>query len=110
MHFVDNHPLYRITRITGPQHNLLGLQLANDPPASGPEVEALDRGSREPGSLDGREVASCVMLGVEQASSELHRAYFVEKIQYVLTDSPPAAIYRQLAIEIIRRVDASRSR
>ena len=49
------------------------------------------------------------MLGVEQASTNLQQTYCVDKIQYISTDSPPVTVYRELAIEIIRRIDASRS-
>jgi hypothetical protein len=118
MQFIDNDPLYKLVRITGPTHNLLGLQISRAAIAGEPEVEALDQASGAPagvdavggrGGLDGREVAAQVRLGVEQACTELQRTYHVDKIQYLSTDSPPVTIYRQLAAELIRRVHAARS-
>jgi hypothetical protein len=106
MQFIDTDPLYKIVRVTGPQHNLLGLQLSHEPVAGDPEIEALDQATGKPGALIGREVAAQVMLGVAEASAELQRTYHVDKIQYVSTDTPPVTVYRQLALEILRRVHA----
>jgi len=104
MQFIAKAPLYKIIRITGPQHNLLGLQIAPGPMAGMPVIEALDRPSGEPGQLVEREVIEQVMHGVDEASRELNQTYGIEKIQYISTDSPPVEVYRYLAIEILRRV------
>jgi hypothetical protein len=108
MQFIDEAPFYKIIRVTGPQHNLLGLEIALIPTGGEPEIEALDHPGDRQGPLNDRNVSEQVLLGVEDASTELARRYYVRKIQYVSTDSPPVTIYRQLTIELIRRVDASR--
>ena len=109
MQFIDKAPLYRIIRITGPHHNLLGLEIAAEPMEHEPEIEALDRDSSKPARLDGREVAAQAMLGVEDACRELNKKYWIEKIQYVSDDTPPVEVYRWLAIKLVRWIDKSRS-
>ena len=42
MQFINEAPLYRIVRIAGPKHNLLGLELADSPLATAPAMEMLD--------------------------------------------------------------------
>lgn len=109
MQFVDNAPLYRLIRITGPRHNLLGLELASGPTEREPELEVLDPGAAQ-ARLDGREVARQVMRGIEDACTELGCEYYVERIQYLAGDSLPTETYRSLASELIRRIDIARSR
>ena len=107
MKFIDKSPLYQIIRITGPKHNLLGIQLSEHPPQKPLTIEILNRDAKDSDPLHGNGVAEQVMLGIEQASSMYGRPYFVEKIQYLTTDSPPISIYKELTLEIIRRVQAS---
>jgi hypothetical protein len=104
MQFIDNAPLYRIVRVTGPQHNLLGIELSADPLSRAPEVEILNRDTEASGQLAAADVAREVILGVNQASLECGRQHYVGKIQYITTDSLPVTIYRELAKEIIYRV------
>jgi len=109
MQFIDNCPLYRLVNITGPTHNLLGLQISLEPKMEQPQIEALEIDSTKPARLSDREVAEQVMLGVDDACRELNRMYYVEKIQYVRADTPPARIYRTLAMELMRRIDGARA-
>jgi hypothetical protein len=107
MQFIDRHPLYRIIQITGPTHNLLGLQISSAPMMGEPQLEALDD---DAGGLNGREVAAQVMLGIAQSCAELQTTYHIEKIEYVSADSPPVEVYRGLAIELMRRIASSVNR
>jgi hypothetical protein len=109
MQFIDRDPLYRVIRITGPHHNLLGLQIASDALERAPELEELDRGSRSSVRLDGREIATHVMLGVEDACRELRKTFHVEKIQYVAEDTPPVDVYRMLARRLVHWIDEVRA-
>ena len=108
MQFIDRNPLYRLIRITGPHHNLLGLQIAAGSTERDPAIEDLARGSGRPLRLDGLEVATQVMLGAEDACRELSKKYYFDKIQFVSDDTPPLDVYRWLAGELIRRIDAAR--
>lgn len=109
MQFINRDPLYRIIRITGPHHNLLGLQIASEAIERAPDLEELDRDSGSSTGLDGGDVATHVMLGVEDACRDLHKNYHVEKIQYVAEDTPPVEIYRMLASRLVRLIDEVRA-
>ena len=104
MKFIDKAPLYQIIRITGPKHNLLGIQLSEQPSQKPLTIEILNPDTKDSDPLRGNEVAEQVMLGIEQASSMYGKPYFVEKIQYLTTDSLPIGTYKDLTLEIIRRV------
>ena len=106
MQFTDRAPLYSLSRITGPTHNWLGLVIAPGPTNAEPEIEMLQLAVPAENALDRHEVAAQVMLGVAQACAELERAYYIEKIQYVDSDTGPVETYRQLATHLIRRIDA----
>jgi len=106
MKFINNAPLYKVSRITGPKHNFLGLQFASIPSDVEPIVERLSVASSENENLIDSEVAAQVKLGLAEARSFCRGTYWLEKIQYVPTDSSPAEIYRTLAVEIIRRIEA----
>ena len=105
MQFIDNKPIYKIIRVTGPQHNMLVVRLSDKKLDSLPAIEDLESNDKCVGKLIAEEVRQQVMQGVEQASLELGRSYFVEKIQYLSTDSLPVSIYKDLAVEIVRRVN-----
>lgn len=107
MHFIDEAPLYKLTRITGPQHNYLGLQITLHPTTQEPTLEALDQGV---GNLRGPDILQEVLRGVDEASLRRNTRFYVEKIQYISTDSAPVSIYRQLAFEIAQRIDVTRLR
>lgn len=107
MQFVNRDPLFRIIRITGPHHNLLGLELS---PAPGEvELEVLNRGADAVTRLDGRRVAAQVLLGVEDACLELHARYDIAKIQYVADDTPPVEVYRFLAKQLVLWIDRAKA-
>lgn len=105
MQFIDSAPLYRIVRITGPQHNMLGLQLSDTPISGPPAVEVLDGGGL---GLEADDVAAAVWQGVALAARQFGRTYPIDKIQFVSSDSAPASIYRELALELIRRIEAEK--
>jgi len=108
MQFTDEDPLYRVVRITGPQHNLLRLQIAPEPTEGEPALEALDRDAGKAVRLDGGQVAAQVMRGVDDACGELATRYHIEKIQYVAEDTPPVEVYRALARQLVLWIDKAR--
>ena len=106
MKFVNDAPMFKISRVTGPKHNFLGLQFGQAPVVGDPEVERLVVSAQEKEKLSDREVVDQVKLGLAEALSFCKGNYWLEKIQYVPTDSPPAEIYKELAMEIIRRIES----
>ncbi|HEX8955327.1 MAG TPA: hypothetical protein VF798_03580 [Burkholderiaceae bacterium] len=105
MQFIDDAPLFRVVRITGPEHNLLGIQFSAMPLDGPPAVEALDADSGELKELQAEDVAIQVRQGLALAAKEFGHEYHVEKIQFVTTDSMPATIYCALALELVRRME-----
>ena len=93
---------HRLSRVTGPTHNLLALALADAAWSGAPAVEPLDAGEGSASHLDAAEVARAVCEGVVEANREFGCDYAARRIQFVPSDSPPAAVYRHLAREIVR--------
>jgi len=94
-----------VARITGPSHNLLGIEFGENFGSSGAVVvEPLPNKSQHAALLSPREVRKNVLLGVADANQEFGKAYIVKRIEFISTDSPPSEIYRVLARSIIERL------
>ena len=105
MRVVRKGPVYAVSRITGPTHNYLGLQLMTSKDERAPRVEALPPiGSCQHPVLDETALVLEVLRGVSDANNDLGCQYSVEAIQYVLNDTPPETVYRGLAALIVREV------
>lgn len=107
MKFVNDAPLFKISRITGPKHNFLGLQFGQAPLLGEPIVERLSLFGAERESLSDKDVVDQVKLGLAEARGFCKGAYWLKKIQYVPTDSLPVEIYKELTMEIIRRIECA---
>jgi hypothetical protein len=101
LHFINKAPLYEAVHITGPKHNLLGLELTENPDAS-PLVEVLNA-DQGPTHLNPDDITEFVLKGVAAASKEVGKSVYVRRIRCLTSDSPPPAIYEYLAAEIVRR-------
>jgi hypothetical protein len=93
---------HRLSRVTGPTHNFLALALSDAAWGGAPSVEPLDVGDGGAPRLESGEVARAVCDGVADANREFGCDYAARRIQFVPSDSPPAAVYRHLAREIVR--------
>jgi hypothetical protein len=103
MRYSISGDFYRVTRITGPGHNLLGLSFAE----TEPETVALERlGPAPEQSIDEGSLTRAVLSGVEAANAALGTAYHVARIQYVGTDTPSPEPYASLARCIVERIAA----
>ena len=97
--------VYRVVRVTGPQHNLLGLSFSK----SAPERVALERLSGPSnGAIDEEELVRAVLSGVAKANAAVGANYYVSRVQYVPTDTPAAGIYSDLAQLIVERIASGR--
>jgi hypothetical protein len=104
MQFINEAPLYKIVRIAGPKHNLLGLELSADP-VEAVTLEALDNTNSEK-QLDANEILLQVITGIDRAKTMLGRDFHVKRIQYVSSDTPASGIYVDLTLEILRCIEA----
>lgn len=105
MQFVRNGNLYQVVRITGPTHNVLGIEFAE--PGVAPldvVIEASEANPRETPRLAATAVRDNVLLGVQDANVELETTLVVKRIRFVPADSPPSETYRLLARSIVHRL------
>lgn len=100
MQFTRQGKFLRVSRITGPTHNLLGLHLSPTPGPDPTDVIDLTPGNAEHG-LDGGEVRRWVAKGVEEANALLGTRLHLYGIEFCSTDSPPERIYKELAIRLV---------
>jgi hypothetical protein len=107
--FIDNAPIYKLARITGPKHNLLVLKLLRAPASSEVTVERLDEGNRCADPISADEVRAQVVRAMEDFLAAGGAPVFVELIQYLAGDARPVEVYYEMTKEILRRADAFRA-
>ena len=105
MQFVNEAPVYKLVRVTGPQHNLLVLRFSATPLDRPIRVEALDAAHVRANPIGAGEVLENVARAVEGCAVEFGRKYFIEAIQYLAGDSRPVDVYYEMTKEIIRRIE-----
>jgi hypothetical protein len=94
---------FRVTRLTGPSHNLLGLEFGESP-KSGVLVEPLPPVGKGPNLLIAAEIQRHVLEGINNANEQFGTNYIVKRIEFVPDDSPPAQTYELLAYSIVERL------
>lgn len=94
--------VYKVARITGPQHNFLGLALSEGTVPS-PTVERLqvDDVVGPARALDEHQLLSAVRRGIAEANQQFGTHFCVVTVQYVVTDTPDVAVYALLAHTIV---------
>src|SRR4051812_786363 len=96
---------YVAQRITGPQHNLLQLELHDGIlPSYRERIEALPAIGGSAVRLDGARIRTEVLAGVAEANAALASSFTVIAIRFVEDDTPPESFYRFLAYKIIKAV------
>ena len=96
--------VYKATRITGPQHNFLGLILSETSvPSMTIERLWVDASEAEVETLDEQQLIDAVQRGVAEANKALGTHFYVERLQYVATDTPYPAVYYALARQIVEQ-------
>lgn len=103
MVFSNHLGVLRVSRITGPTHNLLGLRFSSGQWDAPPQMIDLDRDDA-PMRLQAADIRRAVQSGVEEINRSLHTSYRVDRIEFLHGDSPPVDVYRLLAIAIIERL------
>lgn len=94
--------VYKVARITGPQHNFLGLVLCQEAMTL-PIIERLeiDQKHSRSGILDEDEVLAAVQQGIAEANQKFDTHFYLARLQYVPTDTPDLAVYSVLARQIV---------
>jgi hypothetical protein len=109
MQFINNAPVYKLVRVTGPTHNLLVLQFSATPVEGPTRVEALDSAQACANPIGAPEVLENAMRAIEDCAVESGRRYFLEAIGYLAGDSRPVEVYYDMTKEIIRRIELQSS-
>lgn len=105
MQFINDAPVYKLVRITGPKHNLLVLQFSDAAVEGSVRLEALDVAKKCSDPIEAQEVLDNVSRAIEDFEAESGKRYFLEAIQYMAGDSRPTEVYYEMAREIIRRIE-----
>lgn len=102
MNIVKVGDVYKATRITGPQHNYLGLVLSETGVES-VTIEPLSVDTSEVAveTLDDQQLLDAVQRGVTEANQALGTRFRIARLQYVPTDTPNPATYSTLAKYIV---------
>jgi hypothetical protein len=99
MRVIKDGAYYKMTYITGPCHNFLGLKFTLDPEVTEIVMEAKsianDQGKAD--DIDPSLLRQKVLEGVDAANNEQDTRIRVERIQYVSTDTPRIDIYALMA-------------
>lgn len=103
MQIIVDGDLYKVVRITGPQHNFLGIRLGDVGEVV--EIEALPF-TAGVARVSSDSVFSQVLLGLEEANLEIGKKYAISKIYYVPTDTPSETSYKQMISALIKRIDS----
>ena len=109
MQFINEAPVYKLVRVTGPTHNLLVLRFSPAPLESPILVQALDAAQPCVNPMEEAEVLENVKRGIEESTGKFGKQYFLEAIQYLAGDSRPAEVYCEMTKEIIRRIELQSS-
>jgi len=104
MQFVLDKGIYKVARITGPQHNLLGITIGEV--HSPMELVEFPMKKGEQRQVDPKSVLSQVRDGLEEVRKELGKEYIVSKVYFVPSDTPSQSVYKLLTMELIRRIES----
>lgn len=100
MQFLYDGDYYKVVKISGPKHNLLGIALGD---ASTLDVFPLPIKAGEIARIDEQDLVAQVLSGIDEINNELGCNYSLGKIQYVPSDTPSKSVYRELVQEVLRR-------
>ena len=101
---MKDYRFHRITRITGPTHNFLGLSFTDQAESIRMGSLFLEENCSCPVVLEPLEVKEHVLRGVEEANQDLGTGYKINYIEYVANDSGPAPVYEMLASCIVHHM------
>lgn len=102
MQFIRDGVFHKIARITGPSHNLLGLEFGREGQGEPPKIIMLRADA--PFYLNCDAVVREVMAGIDEANQAFGTHFHVAAIQYSQDDTPPESTYRQLAFSLVERL------
>ena len=105
MIFTYDGEFYKIVKITGPSHNLLGLSFFNNnEDIIETSIIALDEKNSKVQNIEKKDIMQQVKLGLEEANKKFSVNYKIKKIQYLKSDTYSSEIYKELTKIIIKNL------
>ena len=104
MRFSKRGAFYQVSRVTGPTHNFLAVELATTPQRTPPQIEALQGFCNGHEELDPAEIVRSVLEGLALANGTFNTEYEATHVQCHLGDNPPEVVYGVLAYKIVERL------
>jgi len=103
MQYAFDGEFYKVARITGPKHNMLGVRFSDL--NSEIEVFNLDSSGKQ-ANFSANEVKNQVQLGLVEVNLELGTNHKISAIQFIGSDTESDSIYVELVKEIVRRLES----
>jgi len=108
MQFTFDGEFYKVTRITGVSYNFLAVSFGEN--SNGLlDIKSLKINDKEKESIFEKSVKEQVLLGLNEINNELETNYKVEKIQFIISDTPSDIIYKNLIKEIVKYIENKKS-
>ncbi len=104
MQFTYDGEIYKVFRITGPSHNLLGISFGNTGTVTA-KIEPLRINGDKNESIHESNVQEQVLSGINEINDELGTDYKVKRIQFISSDTPSKNIYKELSKELVRQIE-----
>lgn len=108
MQFIFDGKVYKAIKISGPKHNILGLAFDDKSHANECKIEALEDTNTEI-NINSSDVVEQVQAGIDEINQKFGVNYVARQIQFVPADTPSKTIYKELTIEILKRIIAKDS-
>ncbi len=104
MQFSRRGAYFQASRVTGPRHNFLSVELSFNADDKQPQTEALPGSCGGHGELNPAEIVRSVLEGLDLANQKYMANYSVCRIQYQASDSLPEIVYGFVMFKIVERL------
>jgi len=101
MQFTKKNNMYRISRVTGSQDNILGVCFSEN---NSSDIKVIQWNRKDDGKIQTSEdqVLEQVLLGLKEANQSLGTSYRLSKIYFLPSESAAGRVYKVLIIQLIR--------
>lgn len=100
MTFSKTGESFRVSRISGPTHNLLGLRFGSLVQGKLETIEFPPVGGCAHAPLDRDAIVAAVARGIDRVNHEQKSDLRLARIEYVSDDTGPESVYESLAMAI----------
>lgn len=107
MQFTKKGEVYRVSRVTGRQNNILGVSFAQDDSNNIELIEwpesPLKQYKDSPVRTSAEEILEQVLLGLESKNKAFNTNYRLSQIYYIPAENPQDRVYKFLISKLINR-------